>query len=113
MPPWSAPNWRPSFGRRLTVNASAARDLGQPVGSLAIASDGGLVVALRDGFGFGAPGGSAISELVEVEKAKSANRMNDGKCDCRGRFWAGTMAVDHTPAAGTLYRLERGRSGVA
>jgi sugar lactone lactonase YvrE len=33
--------------------------------------------------------------------------MNDGKVDSRGRFWAGTMAGDHTPAQGSLYRLQR------
>jgi sugar lactone lactonase YvrE len=31
--------------------------------------------------------------------------MNDGACDSRGRFWAGTMAGDKTPGAGSLYRL--------
>jgi sugar lactone lactonase YvrE len=93
--------------------SSASIDLGQPVGSVALCPDGGLVAALRDGFGFVRPGSSSISELVEVERDKSANRMNDGKCDCMGRFWAGTMAVDHTPEMGTLYRLERGGGGLA
>jgi sugar lactone lactonase YvrE len=32
--------------------------------------------------------------------------MNDGACDPQGRFWAGTMAYDESPGAGTLYRLE-------
>jgi sugar lactone lactonase YvrE len=31
--------------------------------------------------------------------------MNDGKCDSTGRFWAGTMALDVRPGAGSLYRL--------
>jgi sugar lactone lactonase YvrE len=31
--------------------------------------------------------------------------MNDGSCDASGRFWAGTMALDERPGAGTLYRL--------
>ena len=32
--------------------------------------------------------------------------MNDGACDSRGRFWAGTMHVDEVPGAGSLYRLD-------
>jgi sugar lactone lactonase YvrE len=33
-------------------------------------------------------------------------RMNDGNCDQQGRFWAGSMAYDATPGAGSLYRTE-------
>jgi sugar lactone lactonase YvrE len=91
--------------------ASATYDLGQPVGSVAICSDGGLIAALRDGIGFLRPGSNAISRFVGIEKDKPENRMNDGKCDCMGRFWAGTMATDHTLGAGTLYRLERSGEG--
>jgi sugar lactone lactonase YvrE len=32
--------------------------------------------------------------------------MNDGACDPQGRFWAGSMALDETPGAGSLYRLD-------
>src|SRR5262249_54461557 len=32
-------------------------------------------------------------------------RMNDGKCDPSGAFWAGSMAWDKTNGAGTLYHL--------
>jgi sugar lactone lactonase YvrE len=44
-------------------------------------------------------------------------RMNDGKCDPSGAFWAGSMAWDKTPDAGTLYRftgreVERMRTGL-
>ena len=37
-------------------------------------------------------------------------RMNDGKVDPSGRFWAGSMATDEHAGAGTLYRLDPDRS---
>jgi sugar lactone lactonase YvrE len=33
--------------------------------------------------------------------------MNDGACDSRGRFWAGTMQLEFEPDAGSLYGLDR------
>ena len=44
--------------------------------------------------------------LAPVEQDRPENRMNDGSCDRAGRFYAGTMADDERPAAGTLYRLD-------
>jgi len=34
-------------------------------------------------------------------------RMNDACADPAGRFWAGSMAFDFTPDAGSLYRVDR------
>ena len=33
-------------------------------------------------------------------------RFNDGKCDAKGRFWCGTMALAETPEAGELYMMD-------
>ena len=52
-------------------------------------------------------------ELIhDPEADKPENRFNDGKCDCSGRFWAGTMSKkldsgygDSGPA-GSVYCLE-------
>jgi len=119
------PLWDQTHGRLLWVDipanalhefdpssgADTWTDVGQPISAVGVCARGGSVAALRDGFGFLAPGARGISQLVEVEKDRPGNRMNDGKCDCRGRFWAGTMAWDHTPAVGSLYCLERSSQG--
>ncbi len=83
-------------------------DVGQPVGAAVLRRDGnGLVLALRDGFGMLDEGSGQVRMLASVEADVPTNRMNDGKCDPTGRFWAGTMAFNPTPdaPAGALYRL--------
>jgi sugar lactone lactonase YvrE len=51
--------------------------------------------------------GKATPLTEDLADAKKI-RMNDGKCDPAGRFWAGTMAYDETPEAGSLYVFEDG-----
>jgi sugar lactone lactonase YvrE len=65
----------------------------------------GYVAAFRDGFAAIAEDGS-MTTLAEVEADRPDCRLNDGRCDHRGRFWAGTMADDMRAGAGSLYRLE-------
>jgi sugar lactone lactonase YvrE len=75
------------------------------VGAVAPAAGGGYVLAAGPGFLFVAAGGS-VSELAQPAVGGADVRMNDGACDPQGRFWAGTMAYDEAPGAGSLYRLE-------
>lgn len=82
--------------------------VGQPVGAVALREGGGLVLAVRDGFAELADG--ELTMITDVESDRPENRMNDGKVDPAGRFWAGTMALDSEPGAGTLYRLDLDRS---
>lgn len=80
--------------------------VGQPVGAVARRVDGGLVLAVRDGFALLDPGEHEVRLISSVERENEENRMNDGRCDSGGRFWAGTMAFDMRPRAGALYRLD-------
>ena len=75
------------------------------VGAAAPAVRGGYVLAAGQGFLFVDEDGS-VRELAQPEAGRTNVRMNDGACDAQGRFWAGTMAYDESPGAGTLYRLE-------
>lgn len=90
--------WSPATGR------DASLSVGQAVGAVALRRSGGLVLAVRDGFGFVERGELRVCRPVEADRDDM--RMNDGKCDSAGRFWAGTMALDMRPGAGSLYRLE-------
>lgn len=80
--------------------------IGQPVGAVALRQSGGLVVAVRDGFGVTDGSAPGVELRREVERADPTTRMNDGKCDAAGRFWAGTMELDMEPGRGSLYRLD-------
>ena len=75
------------------------------IGAVAPAIGGGYVLAAGPGFLFVDDAGS-IHELAQPEAGRTDVRMNDGACDPQGRFWAGTMAYDESPGAGSLYRLE-------
>jgi len=79
------------------------------VGAIApVQGDDGWLLAAGGGFVYLRPTGSLLT-LAEV--APAGVRMNDGACDPQGRFWAGTMADDHHPGGGALYRLDStGRS---
>jgi sugar lactone lactonase YvrE len=80
-------------------------ELDRHPGAVAPVAGGGYVLAAGQGFLFVDEAGS-IHELAQPEAAHVQVRMNDGACDPQGRFWAGTMAYDESPGAGTLYRLE-------
>lgn len=48
--------------------------------------------------------------LAAVEHPRAGMRLNDGRCDRQGRFWAGSMVMDMglNAAEGTLYRYASG-----
>jgi sugar lactone lactonase YvrE len=82
--------------------------LGSPVGAVvpSRAFGGGWLTASAQGFAHLAEDGT-VTLLAQPEADTPAQtRMNDGKCDHLGRFWAGSMAFDKTDGAGSLYRLD-------
>ncbi len=92
--------WRPGS------TAVSTTVVGQPVGTVALRRTGGLVAAVRDGFALVDEESGKVELRCPVEIDLAGNRMNDGKCDSAGRFWAGTMAEDMSPGVGGLYRLD-------
>jgi sugar lactone lactonase YvrE len=89
----------------LAADGSVAR---RSVGTIAAAlrprAGGGAVIGIERGFVLEAPGGE-LTGLGELWDDPGV-RMNDGGCDPAGRFYCGSMAYDHRPGAGALYRLD-------
>ncbi|HBY07038.1 MAG TPA: gluconolactonase [Chloroflexi bacterium] len=78
------------------------------IGSFALRKQGGAVLALRTGFAYLDLETAAITPLADPEADLPFTRFNDGKCDRRGRFWAGTMDEEIPNTRGALYRLDPG-----
>jgi sugar lactone lactonase YvrE len=83
-------------------------EVGSMVGAVVPAEGGDLVLAVHDGFARFDLATRRLTMIAEVEADRPDQRMNDGKCDAAGRFWAGTMALDERAGAGALYRLDPG-----
>ncbi|VVQ08421.1 6-deoxy-6-sulfogluconolactonase [Pseudomonas fluorescens] len=51
--------------------------------------------------------------LADVNHARPDMRLNDGRCDRQGRFWAGSMVLNMgaNAAEGALYRYSAGQPG--
>lgn len=80
----------------------------EEIGCIAMREGGGLVAASRSGFAFLDPDKGSLEIVVSPEPEQLGNRFNDGKCDRRGRFWAGTMDAAAEKTSGSLYRLSPG-----
>ncbi|WP_434675006.1 SMP-30/gluconolactonase/LRE family protein [Pseudomonas sp. R4-84] len=76
--------------------------------------DGGWIAGMESGFFRLHPhdDGSLDSELcANVEHSRADMRLNDGRCDRQGRFWAGSMVLNMGANAdeGKMYRYEAGQ----
>jgi len=94
---------------RCTAEGAELRawDVPGKIGSLALRKDGdGAIVSLDSGF-HALDFRSGDCELIhDPESDQPDNRLNDGKVDRRGRFFAGSMDTMEEGANGTLYRLD-------
>jgi sugar lactone lactonase YvrE len=90
----------------LTSGRTDLTHLGRAVGSVAPRQGGGLVCAVREGFGFLSANGD-FSLVTDQLREVPYLQLNDGAVDARGRFWAGTTCLepDAHPEAGSLYCL--------
>jgi sugar lactone lactonase YvrE len=102
--------WNASIGR---VDAWKTP---QMLACIARSSTGGWVAGMESGFFHIHPndgGHLDCKPLAHVNHARPDMRLNDGRCDRQGRFWAGSMVLDMGANAddGTLYRYSASQNG--
>jgi sugar lactone lactonase YvrE len=79
-------------------------DAGSYVGAVVPRAAGGYALAVAEGFALASDDGE-VTPLAATGHDEAV-RMNDGACDSRGRFWAGSMRLDEAEGGGCLYRLD-------
>jgi sugar lactone lactonase YvrE len=79
-------------------------DAGDVVSAIALVGENRLLLALRDRLTFLHLSTGAIETLCHVQLSHPGSRLNDGKCDARGRFWVGSISKERGEAA--LYRYD-------
>lgn len=66
----------------------------------------GWIIAADDGFATLDREGDVAWLAHPEARSVGQVRMNDGACDPRGRFWAGSMGFNAEPNRGSLYRFD-------
>ena len=93
----------PATGRHTAQRLAAE----MAIGSIALREAGGLLLATNSGFYSYDPAKTeAPQPIVHPEEQLPTHRMNDGKCDRRGRFWVGSMKDGVREPVGNFYRLD-------
>jgi sugar lactone lactonase YvrE len=98
---------------RLDVATGAdlvVREVGAPVGCLALRESGGYVIATARGVAVADDAWESIEAIADLPGQAARTRTNDGACDPWGCFWVGTTAQDDRPGAAALYRMTADRT---
>lgn len=108
--------WVDSTGRRFGKPAiwsydTRTRDvrnwtLDHDIGAMALRREGGAILALNDGFYTFDFDTGKIELVARITDDVTRVRLNDGKCDERGRFFAGGMDDQEEFAICSLWRLD-------
>ena len=115
-PTWDAKTqtlyWLDILDKRIYAGAEILIQLDEYVGCMAPRASGGLIYTQRASIWMAPPQtpdqpASAQQTVAAALSGEPANtRFNDGKCDPRGRFLAGTMDLNESDPLGSLYSFE-------
>ena len=78
----------------------------KPIGSFAFTSHDKIIVTTNSGYEYANVQNNSLTPIVNPEIDLPQNRFNDGKCDAKGRYLAGTMDNEEKEIKGSLYSYD-------
>lgn len=90
-----------------TSGVTTSHDVPKMIGAIVERKNGGYFAAVEEGF---ADVNKESGYTVVADFLPEPERMNDAKADARGRWWAGSNAIDFTAGQGRLHRVEADRT---
>lgn len=87
--------------------------IGKHIGCAIPTKAGRVLMTLQDGIWSFNPANGEMEEISKLEREIENNRLNDGKCDSRGRLWFGSMSMTANQperefeVTGSFYKLEQ------
>ena len=86
--------------------------IGKHIGCAIPSNSGKVMLNLQDGIYLFDPKKEELSEISDLEREIENNRINDGKCDSKGRLWFGSMSMTANQPerefeiTGSFYKME-------
>ncbi len=109
-PAWDAKTqslyWVDILEKRIYAGNEILVELDDYVGCLAPCKNGHLILGSRLSLVDFEPASSKMTTLASLSSEPLTNRINDGKCDPKGRFLVGTMDMNEKEASGSLYSFD-------
>lgn len=104
--------WVDILEKRIYANADVLLQADEFIGCVAPRQKGGLIFTKQSSFWMldqtpSTPASAQPNLIRALSHEPANNRFNDGKCDPRGRFLAGTMDLNESNPTGSLYSLDR------
>ena len=98
--------WIDILEQRIYANGDVFLEADETIGCLSPRKGGGLIFTKRASFWTCEADSTNQTLLSSLTDEPANNRFNDGKCDPRGRFLAGTMDMGEADPNGSLYSFD-------
>jgi len=93
----------------LTTETLDIRQFDEEIGCFSLTESGGFIAAFRSGVYTSADFTSRLSLYWAADYDQKTTRFNDGRCDFKGRFLAGTMYSPKDAFKGALHQFSNSR----
>ena len=98
--------WLDIINKKIHHDADVLIKLDEYVGCIAPRANGGLIFTQRASIWMLESDSIRTTLIATPDSEPTTTRFNDGKCDPRGRFLAGTMDLGESDPTGTFYSFD-------